>query len=166
GPDDGIRRCRELLAFGGMGHTVGIHAVEEELLRRFALAQPASRVIANSQTSMGATGHTTALEPSFSLGCGAAAGNITSDNITPLHLINIKRLARARSTDEATADPRAMSSVSTPKPSTVDLVCEDDVRRARREGRKIFLGPRAIVTPAARDEAQGSDVLVPSRGSA
>ena len=42
---------------------------------------------------MGATGYTTGLAPSMSLGCGAYAGNITSDNITPLHLINIKRLA-------------------------------------------------------------------------
>jgi acetaldehyde dehydrogenase (acetylating) len=162
GPDEGTRRCEELLAFGGTGHTVGIHAKDEDLLRRFAMAQPASRVIANSQTSMGATGHTTALEPSMSLGCGAAAGNITSDNITPLHLINIKRLARPRPADAsraiATELPRP------PAAAAVDFVCEDDVRRARREGRRIQLGARALVTPAARDEAQGTDILVPYRG--
>lgn len=158
GPDDGIRRCQELLAFGGTGHTVGIHAVDEDLLRRFALAQPASRVIANSQTSMGATGHTTALQPSMSLGCGAAAGNITSDNITPLHLINIKRLARVRPANA----PVRTASVSPPV-ETVDFVCEEDVKRAKREGRRIFLARRALVTPAARDEALGSDVLVAPR---
>jgi acyl-CoA reductase-like NAD-dependent aldehyde dehydrogenase len=160
GPDDGIRRCQELLAFGGTGHTVGIHAAEEELLRRFALAQPASRVIANSQTSMGATGSTTSLQPSMSLGCGAAAGNITSDNITPLHLINIKRLARARPSASTHA---VAASTAAARIQTVDFVCQDDVRRARREGRRIFLAPRALVTPAARDEAQGSDVLVVPR---
>ena len=163
GADDGIRRCQELLAFGGMGHTVGIHSAEEDLLRRFALAQPASRIIANSQTSMGATGHTTALQPSMSLGCGAAAGNITSDNITPLHLINIKRLARVRGAGGSPMAQRTASAPSKPKPETVDFVCEDDVRRARREGRRIFLSPRAIVTPAAKDEAQGSDVLATPR---
>ncbi len=163
GPEEGIRRCQELLAFGGTGHTVGIHAAEENLLRQFALAQPASRVIANSQTSMGATGHTTSLEPSLSLGCGAAAGNITSDNITPLHLINIKRLARVRPT------PGTAAAATEPVPPAlahierVDFVCEDDVRRAKREGRRIFLAPKALVTPAARDEAQGSNVLVPPR---
>lgn len=156
GPDDGIRRCQELLGFGGTGHTVGIHAAPEDLLRRFALAQPASRVIANSQTSMGATGHTTALPPSLSLGCGAAAGNITSDNITPLHLINIKRLARARSSASAGSG----AAPEPPRVDAVDFVCEEDVKRAKREGRRIFLAPRALVTPAARDEAQGSDVLV------
>jgi len=160
GPDEGIRRCQELLAFGGTGHTVGIHAKDEELLRRFALAQPASRVIANSQTSMGATGHTTALQPSMSLGCGAAAGNITSDNITPLHLINIKRLARVRNAASPARDPVPEAPA---KVETVDFVCEDDVRRARREGRRIFLAPRALVTPAARDEAQGTDILVRPR---
>ncbi len=155
GPDEGIRRCQDLLAFGGTGHTAGIHANDEDLLRRFALAQPASRVIANSQTSMGATGHTTALEPSLSLGCGAAAGNITSDNITPLHLINIKRLARPRG---GTADPlrRGPTEVRV----QVDFVSEEDVRRARREGRQIHLAPRAIVTPAARDAAAESGVLL------
>ena len=163
GADDGIRRCQELLAFGGMGHTVGIHSTEEDLLRRFALAQPASRIIANSQTSMGATGHTTALQPSMSLGCGAAAGNITSDNITPLHLINIKRLARVRGAGGSPMAQRTASAPSKPKPETVDFVCEDDVRRARREGRRIFLSPSAIVTPAAKDEAQGSDVLATPR---
>lgn len=160
GPDEGIGRCQQLLAFGGTGHTTGVHAQDEDLLRRFALAQPASRVIANSQTSMGATGHTTHLEPSLSLGCGAAAGNITSDNITPRHLINIKRLARARAASVVT--PRNSSPDSPPAPTepTVDFVCEDDVRRARREGRRIFLSAQAIVTPLARDEARGSDLLV------
>ena len=162
GPDEGIRRCQELLAFGGTGHTAGIHAQDDDLLRRFALAQPASRVIANSQTSMGATGHTTALEPSMSLGCGAAAGNITSDNITPLHLINIKRLARVRPLGAASS-PGPGGPETAPVP-TVDFVCEEDVRRAKREGRRLHLGPKALVTPAARDEAQGSDVLVPHRG--
>jgi acyl-CoA reductase-like NAD-dependent aldehyde dehydrogenase len=163
GPDEGIRRCQELLAFGGTGHTVGIHAADDELLRRFALSQPASRVIANSQTSMGATGHTTALEPSLSLGCGASAGNITSDNITPLHLINIKRLARVRPSPGTASAGSAVFAPPPPRPETVDFVCEDDVRRARREGRTIHLSARAIVTPAARDLAQGTGVLVTPR---
>jgi acyl-CoA reductase-like NAD-dependent aldehyde dehydrogenase len=162
GPDEGIKRCQELLAFGGTGHTAGIHAKDEDLLRRFALAQPASRVIANSQTSMGATGHTTSLEPSLSLGCGAAAGNITSDNITPLHLMNIKRLARGRAVVAAGVQAGEMR-VAAVTVETVDFVCEDDVRRARREGRRIFLAPKALVTPAARDEARGSDILVAPR---
>src|SRR4029453_7105945 len=94
-------RCLELLRFGGTGHTVGIHSKDDKVIRAFAAREPVYRVIVNTQTSMGATGYTTGLAPSMSLGCGAFAGNITSDNITPLHLINIKRLAYER--------PRSMS---------------------------------------------------------
>src|SRR5438094_654962 len=90
---EGCERCLQLLRYGGTGHTLGIHSRDDAVIREFALKKPVYRIIANSQTSMGATGYTTGLAPSMSLGCGAYAGNVTSDNITPLHLINIKRLA-------------------------------------------------------------------------
>ena len=60
---------------------------------------------------MGATGYTTGLAPSMSLGCGAYAGNITSDNITPLHLINVKRLAY-----ELPREGRAAAPAAAPRP--------------------------------------------------
>ena len=144
-------RCLELLRFGGLGHTLGIHSRDDTVIREFALKKPVYRIIANTQTSMGATGYTTGLAPSMSLGCGAHAGNITSDNITPLHLINVKRLAyewRARGRGPAAFDGPAL-----------DFVAEADVRRALAEGRRIRLAPGAIVTPSARDLAQGRDVL-------
>jgi acetaldehyde dehydrogenase (acetylating) len=166
----GLERCRELLRFGGLGHTAGIHAGDDEVIRAFALAQPASRVIANTQTSLGATGATTGLAPSMSLGCGAHAGNITSDNITPLHLVNIKRLAHGRPRQVALPvavppSPAPPSPASAPSPppaapeSALDFVCEDDVKRARREGRRLRVARGAILTPAARDAAEGTNVL-------
>jgi acetaldehyde dehydrogenase (acetylating) len=90
---EGTERCLQLLRFGGTGHTMGIHSRDDAVIREIALREPVFRVVANTQTSMGATGYTTGLAPSMSLGCGAYAGNITSDNITPMHLINVKRLA-------------------------------------------------------------------------
>jgi acetaldehyde dehydrogenase (acetylating) len=159
---EGCERCLQLLRFGGTGHTLGIHSRDDAVIREFALKKPVFRIIANSQTSMGATGYTTGLAPSMSLGCGAYAGNITSDNITPLHLINVKRLAYGRPRD-ATAGTRptgeAASQTSAPPAELVDFVAEDDVRRALREGRVLRLAPRAIVTPAARDLADGTRVL-------
>jgi acetaldehyde dehydrogenase (acetylating) len=166
---EGVKRCQELLRYGGTGHTAGIHASDEEVIRAFALAQPVSRVIANTQTSMGATGATTALAPSMSLGCGAWAGNMTSDNITPLHLVNVKRLAYpftrpSRGPAGASAPSPAPSQVPAPSApgaeEALDFVCEDDVRRALRAGKRLRLAPRAIVTPAARDLAEGQQVLV------
>src|SRR5216683_935848 len=90
---EGCERVLQLLRYGGTGHTMAIHSRDDAVIREFALKKPVFRIVANSQSSMGATGYTTGLAPSMSLGCGAYAGNITSDNITPLHLINIKRLA-------------------------------------------------------------------------
>jgi acetaldehyde dehydrogenase (acetylating) len=64
-----------------------------EVIRRFALEKPAFRICVNTPAALGAVGYTTNLFPSMTLGCGAAGGNITSDNISPLHLINLKRVA-------------------------------------------------------------------------
>jgi hypothetical protein len=42
----------------------------------------------------------------------------------------------------------------------VDFVCESDVREAARQGKKIYIGPKTIVTPAAREAAAPGDILV------
>lgn len=90
---EGCRRCIEILNFGGLGHTLGLHANEDVVIRQFALEKPASRICVNTPAALGAVGYTTNLFPSMTLGCGAFGGNITSDNISPMHLINLKRVA-------------------------------------------------------------------------
>jgi acetaldehyde dehydrogenase (acetylating) len=171
---EGCERCLQLLRYGGTGHTLGIHSRDDAVIREFALKKPVYRIVANTQTSMGATGYTTGLAPSMSLGCGAYAGNITSDNITPLHLINIKRLAyelprEARAYSAAAQPPPPQVLDIAPKPSkasisgnaaALDFVAEDDVRRALRDGITLKVKRRAIITPAARDAAEGRNVLV------
>lgn len=94
--------CHALLKFGGLGHTAVIHATNEARIREYGLRMPAMRVLVNTPAPQGSTGITTNVFPSMTLGCGAAAGNITSDNVGPQHLINIKRLAYvARKPEEA-----------------------------------------------------------------
>lgn len=90
---EGCNICMKLLELGGLGHTLGIHAMDEEVIRAFALKKPASRIIVNSGTTFGAIGSTTGIFPSLTLGCGTYGNNITSDNIGPEHLMNIKRVA-------------------------------------------------------------------------
>jgi acyl-CoA reductase-like NAD-dependent aldehyde dehydrogenase len=85
--------CYALLKFGGMGHTACIYAKDDARIREYGMRMPAMRVLVNTPSPQGSTGITTNVFPSMTLGCGAAAGNITSDNVGPLHLINIKRLA-------------------------------------------------------------------------
>ncbi len=189
---EGCERCKQILRYGGMGHTMSIHSRDEDVILQFGLHKPASRILVNTPSTLGAIGLTTALEPAMTLGCGGFGGNITSDNIAPRHLLNIKRLAYETAPvryDEATtpASPaapleqridaflasrgfgvtppasqppvevpvRPAGSVATTAPagpeSPMTFVCEDDVRAAAREGRRIRLAPKAIVTPAARD---------------
>ncbi len=93
GIERGAARCFEVLSYGGMGHTAGVHTRSREAAVSYGREMPASRVIVNSPTTHGAIGFSTALPPSMTLGCGSWGGNVTSDNVSPLHLMDIKRVA-------------------------------------------------------------------------
>ncbi len=88
-----MERCVDILRFEGVGHSFMIHCEDAELVERFAKAIPASRIIVNSLGSLGGVGATTNLFPALTLGCGAEGGSSSSNNIGPLDLINIKRVA-------------------------------------------------------------------------
>jgi acetaldehyde dehydrogenase (acetylating) len=90
---EGCERCQQILRYGGMGHTMSIHSRDEDIILEFGLKKPAFRIVVNTPTTLGSIGMTTGLDPSMTLGCGGYGGNITSDNISPRHLLNIKRLA-------------------------------------------------------------------------
>jgi len=90
---EGCERCIQILRYGGMGHTMSIHSKNEEVILQFGLKKPAFRICVNTPTTHGSIGLTTGLDPAMTLGCGGWGGNITSDNISPRHLLNIKRLA-------------------------------------------------------------------------
>ncbi len=157
----------------------------------------------------------------MSLGCGTPGGNITSDNISPMHLINIKRLAYERRpinrpegrvvpvavsepVQRATISPALASPTAAPDraeishivqkfldaqakasqgsaraevrtaasnptetaaskmadPKPVDFVSEDDVRRAIKKGERIYVGPRTIITPSARELGEAREIFV------
>jgi acetaldehyde dehydrogenase (acetylating) len=215
---EGLDVCESLLRFGGLGHTCVIHSKDDARIREYGLRMPAFRVLVNTPAPQGSTGITTNVFPSMTLGCGAIAGNITSDNIGPLHLINIKRIAYAvRKPEEAfevpavasgpvsvqrgtviaavekylasrgvtsaatsnvpgivdrflsakksagaSPAPPAPAQVPTPtaQPSIAAFVCENDVRDAMQGSRKIYVGPKTIVTPSARDLGDQFGILV------
>ena len=93
GWEQGCERCIELLNIGGRGHTLAIHAQDDDVIMQFGLYKPAFRIVVNTPASLGAVGYTTSLDPSLTLGCGSLGGNITADNISPKHLMNTKRVA-------------------------------------------------------------------------
>lgn len=93
GVEQAAARCDEILHFGGMGHTAGMHTQDRQKAIEYGKAMPASRVVINSPTTHGAIGLSTDLAPSMTLGCGSWGGNVTSDNVSPIHLMDIKRVA-------------------------------------------------------------------------
>ena len=102
---EGCERCRQILRYGGMGHTMAIHSRDESVVLEFALKKPAFRIVVNTPATLGAIGMTTGLDPSMTLGCGGLGGNATSDNISPRHLLNVKRLAyEVRTAPQAASD--------------------------------------------------------------
>jgi acetaldehyde dehydrogenase (acetylating) len=90
---EGCERSKQILRYGGMGHTMSIHSRNDQVILEFGLKKPAFRICVNTPTTHGSIGLTTGLDPAMTLGCGGYGGNITSDNISPRHLLNIKRLA-------------------------------------------------------------------------
>lgn len=89
----GCERCIQLLEAGGIGHSLAIHSQNEEIIREFALKKPINRLLVNTPAALGGVGASTGLAPSFTLGCGTWAGSSVSENVTPRHLLNIKRVA-------------------------------------------------------------------------
>ncbi|HEU0123918.1 MAG TPA: aldehyde dehydrogenase family protein [Bryobacteraceae bacterium] len=225
--DAALLACEAILRFHGLGHTCGIYTNDEGRALQYAQRMPAHRILVNTPTPQGSVGITTGLFPAMTLGCGSVAGNATGDNITPLHLLNVKRLAwairpwagpeegpalasgntpvtRARiaaavdryltgtrnpsaspqktvanivdrflenkgivQTCEPCAASRQTPEPKAPEPKTqpvtiTDFVCEDDVRQAIRHNKKIYIGAKTIVTPSARELANGQrdEILV------
>jgi acetaldehyde dehydrogenase (acetylating) len=159
GVERGAARCFEILSYGGMGHTAGIHTRSRDIARAFGTEMPASRVVVNTPTTHGAIGFSTALPPSMTLGCGSWGGNVTSDNISPWHLMDIKRVAfetrpvpskrpaRASATQQPQPSSSPLPSRQAPAPATAG----GGGNVSREEIAKIvdrFLGGRASAAPA------------------
>lgn len=85
-------KCIELLLSERQGHTLVIHSKNEEVIRQFALKKPVGRVLVNTPASFGSMGATTNLFPAFTLGSGSAGEGMTSDNISPINLIYIRKV--------------------------------------------------------------------------
>lgn len=176
-------RCIKLLKFGGLGHSMGIHSRDMNVIREFGLHKPAFRILVNSPTTLGAVGYTTKLNPSLTLGCGTFGNNITSENVTAKHMINVKRVAfetnpvnpgelpplqlssnqsSVKSFIEQRIDSKfgGSSNVSQVSSDVADFVSEDDVINAKAEGRKIYINDKTMVTPLAKDTGKEYNIFI------
>lgn len=152
----GIEICNKLLRFGGMGHTMSFHSTNRDLIIQTGLRVPVFRLVINSPSTHGSVGLTTGLDPAMTLGCGAVGGNITSDNISPFHLINIKRVAfEIREAPKAAPSPVNYNSPSQPAANPPQSL-NDRISRFVSQRFGAVAAPAATPKPAempARDEA-------------
>ena len=95
-----LEKAIEVLTHEGSGHTFAIHAEDEKVVRKFALQIPVSRFLVNTPAALGGIGASTSLFPALTLGCGAVGGSSSSNNISPMDLINIRRVAWDRQQQE------------------------------------------------------------------
>ena len=102
-----LQKAIEVLRHEGSGHTFAMHAEDETVVRRFAKEIPVSRFLVNTPAALGGIGATTSLFPALTLGCGAVGGSSSSNNISPMDLINIRRVAWG--CQEAPATPKTQN---------------------------------------------------------
>ncbi|MBQ7104995.1 MAG: bifunctional acetaldehyde-CoA/alcohol dehydrogenase [Bacilli bacterium] len=95
--DEGIALAETLVEYGGLGHSAVVHAEDEEIIDKFSNTLKAGRIIVNTPSTHGAIGdlYNTNM-PSLTLGCGTFGGNSTTDNVSSVNLINLKRVAKRR----------------------------------------------------------------------
>jgi acetaldehyde dehydrogenase (acetylating) len=132
GWEAGCERCIELIQFGGRGHSLIIHATDEDVIMAFGLEKPVFRIGVNTMGTLGAIGLTTGVMPSMTLGAGGIGGSITGDNVTAVHLMNIKRLAY-----ELTPPPQEAFEPGSPNPGPSLREIEQAVQEAISEIIKI-----------------------------
>ncbi|KXG44957.1 bifunctional acetaldehyde-CoA/alcohol dehydrogenase [Tepidibacillus decaturensis] len=95
--DEGIKRAEEMVLFGGMGHSAVIHSQNDEVIQAFASRIKTGRLIVNAPSTHGAIGDIyNANIPSLTLGCGTYGSNSTTDNVSSVNLINVKKVARRK----------------------------------------------------------------------
>ncbi len=93
--DEGVALSEKLIEFGGLGHSAVIHTENQDTIDHFSSVVKVGRIIINSPSSHGAIGdiYNTNM-PSLTLGCGTFGGNSTTDNVSSVNLINLKRVAK------------------------------------------------------------------------
>jgi hypothetical protein len=150
--EEGCVRCAQILRYGGMGHTASIHTGSRDAAREYGIRMPASRVVVNSPSTHGAIGFTTDLEPSMTLGCGSWGGNVTSDNISPRHLVDVKRIAfETRPINQATATVQPAARPATAPVGRAEIAALVD----------RFLADRRAHQPAQHEPMTPSPTLAP-----
>jgi acetaldehyde dehydrogenase (acetylating) len=162
---EGCERCIELLEFGGIGHTMVIHSMDEDIIMKFALEKPAFRILVNTVGALGAVGYTNELVPSMTLGPGTFGGSIVSDNVSARHLFNVKRLAfetrplnPPSGTGEAVSAGAPKAAAVSPPPPPQKSWMEEIDQRIRLKAGNVPVQERKGTPPEKKSRTLGSGI--------
>jgi sulfoacetaldehyde dehydrogenase len=90
GFDEGLDKVRQIFETGGKGHSCGIYSHDADHIHRLALVAPVSRIMVRQvQSSSNAGTFTNGMPMTSSMGCGVWGGNITNENISLTHYMNV-----------------------------------------------------------------------------
>lgn len=97
GYKEGIQRCVEMTEFGGLGHSAVIHSHNDDIILEFGEKVRTGRLLVNAPSTHGAIGDIYNVNmPSLTLGCGSMGNNSTTDNVSAVNLINVKKVTMRR----------------------------------------------------------------------
>ncbi len=89
-----VQMVIDITAFSGYGHSCGIHSTNEEHILELATRAKVSRMLVRQAQSAGNSGDwVNGLDFTMTLGCGTWGGNITTENVTWKHFMNITWLS-------------------------------------------------------------------------
>src|SRR4051812_16169133 len=95
GFDMALDMVRQVFETGGKGHSCGIYSFDDDHIHRLAMVAPVSRIMVRQvQSSSNAGTFTNGMPMTSSMGCGTWGGNITNENISLKHYMNVTWVSR------------------------------------------------------------------------
>ncbi len=95
GFDQALDMVRRIYDVGGKGHSCGIYSFNDDHIHRLALVAPVSRMmVRQAQSKANAGSFTNGMPMTGSLGCGIWGGNITNENISLKHYMQVTWVSR------------------------------------------------------------------------
>ena len=95
GFEDILDKVRQIFETGGRGHSCGIYSFNDDHINRLALMAPVSRIMVRQiQSRANAGTFTNGMPMTSSMGCGVWGGNITNENVSLKHYMNVTWVSR------------------------------------------------------------------------
>lgn len=93
--ENALEMVRQIYEVGGKGHSCGIYSFDDDHIHRLALMAPVSRImVRQAQSKANAGAFTNGMPMTSSMGCGIWGGNITNENVSLKHYMQLTWVAR------------------------------------------------------------------------